>query len=55
VNTNNEPRGARDGVAVRGVRDIGAGDDPTIFSKLDNKTNQDSMAVVIWMDECYKN
>ena len=55
VNINNVPTGAREGITVRGVEDIGVGDDPTIFPKLDNKTYQDSTAVVIWMNKCCKN
>ena len=55
MNTNNEPTGAQDGVAIRGVGDIGVGDDPTVLPKLDNKTYQDCTAIVIWMNECCKN
>jgi hypothetical protein len=55
VNTTNESTGASNGIAVRGVGDIGVRNDPTIFPKLDDETYRNSKAIVIWVYKCCKN
>ena len=54
VNTNDEPTGACNGIAISSVGDIGVGDDPTIFPKPDNETYQNGTSVVIGMNKSGK-